>query len=140
MIHGSCHFYEPHMKTSKNPQCQYCGYISTLVKGDKIYPHLPKLHSKNYYLCSPCDAYVGCHPNTTDPMGCLANAELRKNKLLAHNCFDKLWKSGKMTRSSAYKFLAGEMGIEAKDCHIGMFTVHQCKRVMAICIPLTQGL
>lgn len=127
-------------KDAKNPICPYCGLISELVKGDIIYPHLPKLKDKNFYRCLEyfCDAYVGCHPNTDNPLGRLANAELRKNKLLAHNCFDKLWKSGKMTRSAAYVLLANEMGIAAKDCHIGMFTVNQCKRVMGICIPMTK--
>lgn len=123
---------------SKNPMCPYCGQKSSLVKGDVIYPHLLRLHEKNFYLCNPCNAYVGCHPNTDNPLGRLANAELRKNKLLAHNVFDKLWKSGKMSRSEAYKMLAEKMRIECKDCHIGMFTVMQCKQVMAICIPITK--
>lgn len=125
---------------SKNPVCQYCGNVSSLVKGDKIYPHLPKLHHKNFYQCSPCDAYVGCHPDTDVPLGRLANAELRKYKLWTHGAFDKLWKSGTMSRSEAYKMLAKKMGIDAKDCHIGMFTVEQCKQALAITIPMTKEL
>lgn len=130
------------MNAAKNPSCPYCGLVSVLVTGKVVYPHLPKLKDKCFYKCpnDDCDAFVGCHPNTTNPMGRLANAELRRNKLLAHNCFDKLWKSGSMSRSSAYKMLANKLGIEAKDCHIGMFDVHMCKRVMVICIPLTKGM
>lgn len=123
---------------SSYPVCPYCGDVSILVKGDKIYPHLPKLHHKSFYLCSPCDAYVGCHPNTTVPLGRLANAELRKKKLLAHSVFDKLWKSGKMSRKDAYAILCEKMALNPNDCHIGMFTVQQCNKVMAIFIPITK--
>ena len=121
---------------SGNPICPYCGDVSTLVKGDVVYPKHPHLHHKYFYLCSPCNAYVGCHPNTTVPLGRLANAELRRYKLLSHNAFDKLWKSGTYTRSNAYKLLGEKMGLVASECHIGMFTIQQCKQVIAICIPM----
>lgn len=60
------------------PTCPYCGKDSVLVNGHVIYPHRPDLLEKKFYWCKPCDAYVGCHPGTANPLGRLANAELRR--------------------------------------------------------------
>lgn len=60
------------------PLCPYCNQDSKLVTGAKIYPHLPHLHARWFYQCAPCAAYVGCHPDSTLPLGRLANAELRR--------------------------------------------------------------
>lgn len=117
----------------KNPQCPYCGYESELVKGDKIYPHRPDLHHKNFYLCGADNAYVGCHGDTTVPLGRLADPHLRKMKSFAHREFDPLWKSGKMSRHAAYKLLAERMKIDGSLCHIGMFSPAQCGQVVDIC-------
>ena len=119
---------------SKNPICPYCGAESDGVDGYAVYPHRPDLHDKWFYQCTPCDAYVGCHPNTKQPLGRLANAELRKFKSLAHKAFDPIWKTKAMKRSDAYKSLAAEMRIDPSKCHIGMFDVAQCKQVIAICL------
>lgn len=119
---------------SVNPICPYCESESKCVSGDVVYPHRKDLHSKWFYQCKPCDAYVGCHPGTKNPLGRLANAELRKYKSLAHKAFDPIWKEKIMKRSDAYKSLAAEMKINAAECHIGMFDVNQCKQVIAICL------
>src|SRR5690349_3681181 len=111
--------------------CPYCNRQAWLVAGSFIYPHRSDLHEKQFYLCRPCDAYVGCHFGTTQPLGRLANAELRQAKIEAHAAFDRLWRgSSSRTRSHAYKWLAGKLGIAWKDCHIGMFDVEQCRRVV----------
>ena len=121
-----------------NPICPYCGYESELVKGDKIYPHRPDLHSKNFYLCGADDAYVGCHGSTTKPLGRLANAHLRKMKSAAHRSFDPLWKSGKISRSEAYKILANRLNVNDADCHIGMFSPFQCQQVIILSAQLKE--
>lgn len=120
--------------------CPYCDRQARLVTGNTIYPHRPDLFAKKFYLCSPCDAWVGCHPaqnakgggmgDGSTPMGRLANAELRKAKQAAHAAFDPLWKSGLMSRASAYKRLADTMRISRNNCHIGMFDVEQCNAVV----------
>jgi hypothetical protein len=38
-----------------------------------------------------------------------------------------------MSRRGAYRWLAEQMGITGDDCHIGMFDVAQCRRVVEIC-------
>lgn len=116
-----------------NPTCPYCEATSAFVGGDTIYPHRPDLHSKVFFHCEPCDAYVGCHPNTEKPLGRLANAELRRAKMDAHKAFDHTWKNGSLSRPQAYAWLAKKLDIPGDDCHIGMFNVKMCKRVVEAC-------
>ena len=121
--------------------CAYCHRAAKLVAGRAIYPHRPDLAAKPFYKCSPCQAWVGCHPKPQRgrggmgdgyvPLGRLANAELRKAKMAAHAAFDPLWKSGAMTRQQAYKWLAEGLGINAANCHIGMFDLCGCQAVVA---------
>lgn len=113
--------------------CPYCNKEARLVTGDVIYPHREDLYEKYFYLCSDCYAYVGCHPETEKPLGRLADAELRKTKMFAHKFFDAIWKSGKMRRKEAYNWLADKLKIKVENCHIGMFDVETCKRVIEIC-------
>lgn len=125
------------------PNCDYCGSRSERVTGATIYPHRADLAAKIIYRCQPCGAWVGCHPGTDTPLGRLANAELRRAKSAAHAAFDPLWKAkikrekvrkGK-ARGLGYQWLAEQLGIEAADCHIGMFDVATCQRVVEICRP-----
>lgn len=67
----------------------------------------------------------------TLPLGRLANAELRQAKRAAHAAFDPLWQSRRMSRRSAYAWLAQQLGIAVEDCHIGMFDTESCQRVIA---------
>lgn len=120
------------------PVCPYCHRDAGLVGGDIIYPHRPDLHAKQFWLCAPCEAYVGCHEagkgfgDGTRPLGRLANAELRLAKSAAHRAFDPMWKAGPMSRKQAYFWLASRLGIDIKDCHIGEFDVAMCHRVIQI--------
>ena len=112
--------------------CDYCGKPAELVSGLRIYPHRPDLKDLRFWNCDPCLAYVGCHKNSdrNAPLGRLADAELRFWKQQAHANFDPLWKTGQMKRREAYSWLASELKIAFTNCHIGMFNVEQCKRVV----------
>ena len=117
-----------------NPICPYCDHESEKVTGKAIYRHRPDLYSKTFYFCSTCDAYVGCNSGTNKPLGRLADAELRKAKNEAHRAFDPLWRDNEnLTRSKAYRWLSEKLGIDKRDCHIGMFDVDTCRRVVAAC-------
>lgn len=128
-------------------KCPYCHSFATLEKSSKVY-------GKDYgfmYICTnfpSCDAYVGCHPGTKKPLGRLANSELRYYKKLAHAHFDPLWKRklairikerGKYKKSwargSGYKWLGEQLGLKLEDCHIGMFDIETCKKVIELCKP-----
>ena len=108
-------------------KCDYCGLEAFLVQGAGIYPHRPDLHDKLFWACQHCQAWVGCHPGTDEPLGRLANAELRKAKMAVHREFDPVWKSRKVSRTKAYERLARAMGIDPEKCHIGMFDLDQCR-------------
>ena len=94
--------------------CPYCGNPTEYVDSSVIY-------GRSYgmiYLCRDCRAYVGVHKGTDQALGRLANAELREAKKDAH-----LW-------------LSIQLGIPREICHIGMFDVKDCKRVVELCKPL----
>jgi len=113
--------------------CPYCHERAKIVFGTTIYPHRPDLADKMFYQCAPCDAYVGCHPNTDRPLGQLANAELRKVRREAHMAFDPIWKNKLMSRTRAYDWLSRSLGIPKHRCHIGMFDVDLCKKTVEVC-------
>jgi hypothetical protein len=118
------------------PTCPYCTSTAVLVGGATIYPRSPQLEKLKFWHCAACAAWVGCHApgngqgDGTSPLGRLANAELRAAKHAAHAAFDPLWKMERMSRYSAYAWLAERLGIHPKECHIGMMDVGDCKRVV----------
>lgn len=120
------------MNAAAKVVCPYCDKAATLVRGHAIYPHRPDLAHKPFWQCAPCGAHVGCHPDTVNPLGRLANAELRKAKQKAHAAFDPLWRGGKMKRVEAYAWLSKETGIASQNCHIGMMDIDQCRSVIAV--------
>lgn len=78
-----------------------------------------------------------CHNGTLISIGRLADAELRRWKRRAHAAFDPLWKHGRFKyRNDAYAWLSKKMGIPQNDCHIGRFTVSECKLVVSLCQEL----
>lgn len=115
------------------PVCPYCAQPSVQVGALKLYPHRKDLEAKTFYLCEPCDAFVGTHMGTNKPLGTLANKLLREQRKLAHACFDPLWKDGQYSRGEAYRRLAKGMALSRDECHIGMFDLQQCKIVIQLC-------
>lgn len=117
----------------KVPPCPTCGKIPALTNGEEIYPARPGLWVKAFYICRPCSAYVGCHVNTTKPLGVVAGPELRRLRQEAHETFDQLWRGQpKHVRESCYAWLAAKLGIAVRNCHIGMFDEERCRRVIQI--------
>jgi hypothetical protein len=127
--------------------CPYCQSPVELASSAKVYG------GRDFgmaYICTrwpACDAYVGVHKGTDKPLGRLANAELREWKKKAHAAFDPLWMKKlekrrqergpeykkAFARGSGYRWLSEQLGIDQKDCHIGMFDVETCKRVVEVC-------
>jgi zinc-finger-containing domain len=120
--------------------CDYCRRPAEITRaGEANYPY-----QQDYgpvWICILCYAWVGCHRSTLNPLGRLANAELRRWKVRAHDAFDPLWRSVMMregqskhiARNAAYTWLAHQMGISREETHIGFFDEQQCKIVVAIC-------
>jgi hypothetical protein len=135
-----------HKMTEKTPitnphevVCPYCGKDAELVGGGRIHPGRSFSYAKWFWLCAPCNAYVGCHDYNprygftgTEPLGRLANFTLRQYKRQAHEAFDPIWKNGG-NRAKAYLWLAEQLGISQEECHIGMFDMDLCKRTIKLC-------
>ena len=114
--------------------CPYCHKPADLVAGQTLFPFRPDLAGRYFWVCTPCDARVGCHESGTKPMGRLANAQLRLAKTEAHRHFDPIWQELKiMTRSEAYRWLSKELGISRQHCHIGFFNITRCQRTVELC-------
>ena len=110
--------------------CPYCDQKAELVQGYVLYPHRQDLFDKKFYFCRQCSAYVGCHPGTQEPLGTLANAELRSIRSQVHKVFDLIWKSRKKTRRQAYQWLADKLKIKNENCHIALFDIDMCEKAI----------
>ena len=110
--------------------CLYCNKKAELVGGDVIYPSRPDLACKKFYLCTPCDAFVGTHRATCAPLGTLAKPKLRLLRKNCHALFDPIWKNKHLKRKDAYKWLSENLEIPADKCHIGMFNQIMCKKAI----------
>lgn len=140
------------------PICPYCFTPARISDGVEVYG-TPGYGAM--YVCGnypECDAYVGVHKGTQEPLGRLANAELRQAKVRAHKAFDPLWQSASAlydlpddederrqalrrirsrARTRAYAWLAEQLGTEVEHTHIGWFDVDQCYRTIRACRDAT---
>jgi hypothetical protein len=117
-----------------------CDREAQLVQSQCIYPRRPDLWNRPMWLCV-CGAYTGCHEGTERPKGRPAAKATRNARIAAHAAFDRLWQakqrrdlcSKKEARAAGYQWLAGQLGIEMKACHIGMMDKATARRVVEIC-------
>ena len=140
--------------------CSHCGSKGDLVTGKAIYPHRPDLSALSFWQCVACNAFVGCHKtgakvptkkghivsDGTLPLGTMANAELRRLRSLVHSTFDRYWRgeacwrlhprfkplSVPARRKECYAWLSEALGITSEQCHIGLFTVNECTKTLAL--------
>lgn len=110
----------------KNVRCPYCGNDAEWVDNAVIYG---KRYGKSYmmWLCRKCWAYVGCHENTKQPLGTLANADLRKKRMEVHDFIDELWMSGRYSRRYVYQQLSDAFG---ESIHIGESDEKRCDEII----------
>ena len=103
--------------------------------------HCPK-HGVSLYVCmtrygkrfscpEPGCTVVCWGGSTSTP----ADQETRDKRHEAHQLFDPMWQGPNtlMSRKEAYKWLRDVMMMGQKDCHIGMFNIEQCEKVIAAC-------
>ena len=115
-------------KGLRNIKCPSCGDRMHLFDAAQFYgSRYQHLIGQFLYACVRCDTRVGCHKGTLHPKGTPADAALRRARVLTHGLFDELWKGGAMSRNEAYSWLADKMGLQPDDCHIGRFTIEQCR-------------
>ena len=113
-------------------RCDICGAPTNLVHNIEIYGH-PVGEWEWHILCTDpkCGAHVETHPGTGTARGQMATPETRQARIMAHQVFDRLWKT-KYQRKNAYTWLAKAMGLSRRDCHIGKFSYEQCHEVVRL--------
>jgi hypothetical protein len=111
--------------------CPYCG------RPPRLYRSSEPIYGKDNgpaWVCAgwpDCNALVLCHPGGTQPLGTLANEDLRRARRRTHVLLDKLFDPGPMNRSQVYSELAAFMNLDVQDTHIGMFDLGQCEHAAA---------
>ena len=124
------------MKAKSLKMCRYCGGPIRLVPAERVFgASTERLGQTNemLYQCQNCNARVGCHKGTTRPLGDVANETLRLKRMETHRVFDKMWRQRRWSRTQAYKWLAKEMELSAKEAHIGGFEMDECQFVIELC-------
>lgn len=131
------------------PPCAECaggGRVAIAGAGD-IYPNRPDLwrhddgEKRFFWRCGQCGGYCGIHRGTLKPLGRPAGPETRAARQAAHAAFDPLWQrrqrisnlSKATARGRGYKWLADQLGIERKACHIADMDAAMARRVVEIC-------
>lgn len=109
--------------------CDYCGRHAELHGGLAVYPDRKDLEDRQFWVCWPCNAWVGCKKGTDEPYGELADEELREARISAHKAFDPIWQNELMTKDAAYSWLAEVLGLPREDCQIGLLTLECCRKV-----------
>jgi len=108
-------------------KCPYCNSDAEWIPNEMVYG---RRYGTSYmcYYCKPCDAYVGCHNNTREPLGTMANKELREWRHKAHLVFDPLWQKWGLKRDEAYKILDTFF---KREIHIGSADIETCKKIIS---------
>jgi len=81
-----------------------------LTGGAEIYPHRPDLKKLYFFVCDKCGNFVGCHPNTKQPLGYIAHPELKRLRQKIHKVIDPIWQSGSITRRDLYRLISEKIG------------------------------
>lgn len=127
------------------PNCPYCGKLAVFLPSSE---QLYRGHDFGpVWICWTDDAWVGCHASSNLPKGSLANLPLRRARMNVHDIFDPIWLNAReaypgvsgglgrlrgIARTRAYQWLAEQLGIPARDCHIGMFDLVTCRRAIEV--------
>ncbi len=141
--------FSPESVAKLAPACGECdkpGCV-VIVGGTAIYPHLPHLWEHDdgskrfWWKCTNCGAYCGVHRGTLKSLGRPAGKETRQAREAAHAAFDPLCAkrqrisnlSKSKARGMGYKWLADQLGISRKECHIGEMDAAMARRVVEVC-------
>ncbi len=110
--------------------CPYCNKEAKWCENKEKYG---RNYGKSYmcYYCKDCDAYVGCHNNTREPLGTMANKELQQWRIKVHNKIDPIWRSGRMLRHEVYNHITQVLKLD-KKYHTGEADIELCKKVLEI--------
>lgn len=106
--------------------CPYCGKKAKWCENKAVYG---RNFGESYmiYLCKPCNAYVGCHKNTRNALGSMANAHLRLLRRKCHLLIDPYWRNKQRSRKEIYALISEWYGDEF---HVGWLREKDCEFVL----------
>ena len=100
-----------------------------LTDGREIYPHRRDLSAKHFWKCPRCGEFVGCHPNTIEPLGSIPTQEIREARKKVHATIDPIWKEGVAKRGEIYGKLSKLIG---KTYHTGnVSSTEEAEKIIA---------
>lgn len=106
-----------------------------------MYPNRPDLAQLPFWVCDTCASFVGTHHKTKKknrPLGYLATPQIKQLRMRIHAVLDPLWKSGKISRGQAYKYISDHVKY---SYHNGeLYSVSEGKKVWAIVQELKKKL
>ena len=116
--------------------CPYCGSLATLRPASVIHG-LSDISAGTYlYVCRrwpTCDAYVTVDRCTKQPLGTLANGDLRHKRILAHHALHSVQTQLGMSRDQSYRWLQTQMGLPGDQVHIAKCGDYRCEQIIHIC-------
>jgi hypothetical protein len=110
-------------------KCPYCNKKAEWVENKEVYG---RNIGKSYmiYLCRDCGAYVGCHKNTRNALGSMANKELRDLRSRVHDMIDSYWVGRRGKREWRTKVYNGLSKWWGSEFHVGWLREEDCKYVI----------
>lgn len=133
-------------------RCPYCGSKVRFVSADELKALIYKqrrekttpfiCNHKHYYVCSNfdnCQSYIGAYETTYDPMGVIANKELRLLRIQTHLIFDEIWKKNILEKDEAYSLLSDSLYLSRGQTHISQFNKHNCEKTIEIAKKILQN-
>jgi hypothetical protein len=115
-------------------KCNLCGAKVIYTSNAAVYGR--EYGSGKCYLCTRCGAYVGTHkPRPREALGLLADARMRKGKVMCHELFDAMWRGKNKARDKRkrlYLWLSVKLEIPFEECHFGYFDLPTLRRAYVI--------
>lgn len=102
-------------------KCDHCGRAAQLTEKPD---HLA-------WSCTACGSSVRCAPGTTEALGKMAPAEVRKIRRELHLLIDPLWQNGLMNRDHVYTILRSILNLDVDNGHISMLSPEQLEFAMS---------
>lgn len=109
---------------ARKVECPYCHAECDYADNAEVY-------RRSYgmmYICRPCEAFVGVHKGTDNPLGRPAKKNLRLQRRISHGLIDVFWRTGLFKRGEVYKALQVAMELEWKENHVAMWGMRTCVR------------
>lgn len=112
-----------------------CGGVCVPTTGAELYFRNVEFADRRYYHCPACTRRCGVHRGTWEPIGVPANEVERALRQQVHSIMDPLWQrflpaDAGLARLKVYEWLGRKLGLEKKDCHVGMMQEDMLRRAL----------